>query len=77
MSFYTLKKPIGRKTYTCQWCAETIPAGEQHSHSRGYNDNCDGFFDCRMHTECEEAFSEIDYEEWTPGAYKRGSTEER
>jgi len=77
MSYQTLSesRPVARKDYRCVWCYETILAGTKHLHAVGI---CDGIQDDRWHLECAEA-SEVyskESDEFLPGSFKRGTTEE-
>jgi len=79
MSYTELKVrfPVGRKDYSCEWCAQTIPKAEKHFHRTYIWEN--EFNDGRMHLECERAMHEVPREHldegWTPGDYARGSVD--
>lgn len=81
MSYTALSKtnPRARKNYSCAWCDQTIFEGEVHSKWCGVSDG--DFQWNRMHTDCAEAcdqyFKRSGEEYFDPGAFKRGSTEER
>ncbi len=64
-----------RKQKVCEWCAEVIPEGSRaYSFAQEYDGEF-GFF--YMHPECEEAFHELDWQEyqdgWMRGQFKRGT----
>ena len=66
-----------KKEHSCEWCAEKILIGEKCFY-RAYISDRD-FMHGRMHIECEEAMLTVDHREledgWSPGDYKRGSSE--
>lgn len=60
----------------CDWCWEFIERGEAHEAIIGVVDNC--IATSHMHPECATASSKIHPDDsWSPGEFKRGSTEER
>jgi hypothetical protein len=70
----TTSHPKGRKDYSCEWCGEKIPKGEQHLY-RSYI--FDGDFNSgRMHLECERAMYKTPSQElsegWCFGSMQRG-----
>jgi hypothetical protein len=81
MSYQLLSQtfPKARKVYACIWCGEPILKGEVHEKYVGtyYRE----LQSCRFHKECGEAqteyFHENRDEEFFPGEFKRGTTEER
>lgn len=66
-----------RKNRICDWCAEAVEKGTL-CHYRSYISE-DGPQSGWMHLECRKAMDDtpIDEftEEWSPGDYRRGSTE--
>jgi hypothetical protein len=66
-----------RKLYRCVHCTERIEPGEEHVYIVG---TYDGFISGdRWHRECRRAVLEkflypLDWSNWEPGAYERGST---
>ncbi len=50
--------PKGRKDYRCEWCGQSIPAGEQHAHFAGQWEG--EWQDWRMHRECYESAQHAD-----------------
>lgn len=76
--FGTTSYHKGYKDHRCEWCGETIPAGERFAHFTGKWQ--DEFQNWRMHMECEVAARKDPdslVDGFEPYAYKRGSTEEK
>ena len=81
MSFQSLSrtKPKARKNYGCIWCGESILRGDVHikEASTYYGD----FQSMRFHPECADAadryWSQKKSDEFDPGGFRRGTTEER
>ena len=71
------KEVIVRKPHECEWCAQRIDKGER-AHYRSYvweGEMRSGW----MHIECWDAMGKEEtrnlQDGWSPGDYKRGSTE--
>lgn len=66
-----------RKSRSCEWCAQEIPAGSKAFH-RSYIFEGD-FNSAYMHPECKNAYGEappdIVEDGWIPGDFKRGTWE--
>ena len=81
MSYQLLSQtfPKARKTYACIWCGEPILKGEVHEKYAGTY--CREFQSSRFHKECAEAQTDYYHEngdaEFSPGDFKRGTTEEK
>jgi hypothetical protein len=71
-------KPVARKEHRCVWCNENILIGEKHIRADGMYD---GFQHDRWHNECRDAanryWKEWKEDEFMPGIFKRGTTEEK
>lgn len=61
-----------RKEHHCSWCGEKILVGERYA--RWLWKSGGDFGPVLMHFECE---NQSDGEEFTPGSFKRGTSEER
>ena len=79
-TFHHLTIKRARKSRMCFWCAELIEAGRPYEQWR-YKDH--GVIETvRMHTACQAACRQLSTDEgpeftWSPGDFKRGSTEAR
>lgn len=76
----SLTRPKARKQYRCVWCWEPVLQGEVHVHEVGVFDG--DFQDDRWHNECHVAADEFFHEdggvaEFSPGEFKRGTTDLR
>jgi len=71
------KTVVARTTHQCEWCGEAIHPGVMSKY-RAYV--FDGQFNHGwMHMDCHDAMASIDWEDgdcWSPGEFKRGSTEQ-
>lgn len=66
------------KPYRCEWCFEPIPPGMRHAYSTGRWEG--EFFAYRLHDECHAARDSGEIRSadgWSPGMFKRGTTEEQ
>lgn len=73
-------RPRAAKTYPCDWCWERIEAKTEYVKVCGVDGR--EFCASRYHPECHAAAQQAIEEsggflEWTPGTFRRGSTEER
>lgn len=71
------KTVVAKKIHTCEWCDETIHPDAIVKYRVYVFDGqfCHGW----MHMDCHDAMSSVDWEDgdfWSPGDFKRGSTEQ-
>ena len=70
--FYDFRFPTAARPHKCEWCGETILAGEKHPQFVGKWEG--EFQNWRMHWECYEATSKDDLSEgFTPYEHDRGT----
>lgn len=62
-------RPTARKTYYCEWCGQTIPAGERHHQFKGKWEG--EWQNWRMHDECQAAYEAEGAGEFYPGEQER------